>query len=94
MGARAKGFGVDARERFVAGFPADGEDHGWFGGGEAPVLGGTVVDFQDAGVAGGLPDGEAELGGEEGEEGEGPWGGGSRCGGDFVHGEFCESGWM
>lgn len=90
MGARAKGFGVDARERFVAGFSADGEDDGRLGGGETPVLGGAVVDFKDARVARGLPDGETELGREEGEEGETLWGGGS----DFVHGDFCDSGWI
>lgn len=97
MGARPERFGVDARERFVPGFAADGEDDGWFGRGEAPVLRGTVVDFEDAWVAGGLPDGEAELCGEEREEGEGPRGGTRGSGGSCrIHGDYgdLESGWV
>lgn len=89
MSACAKGFGVDARERFVTGFSADGEDDGWFGGGEAAVLGRAVVNFKDARMAGGSPDGEAKLGGEEGEEGEGPWDGvGRSSGSGFIHSEL------
>ena len=73
----------------MAGFSTHGEDDGWLGGGEASIFGRAVVDFEDPRVAGSLPDGEAKLSREVGEESEGPW---CRTGGSsFVHGEYCDS---